>query len=124
MSARNWRPDRPVCAKCGAVHQPGRRQGCSGLEAARAFWSRLIRRLAAIIADHYPGSCGCPLCSRAERRARLKIGMPLLHPERITRNLSAAQEELLAQLAQQMWPDDEYVAIIREPGTEPGQEAG
>jgi len=50
----------------------------------------------------------------AERDARAAIGMPARHPERITRDLPAGQEEYLAALADALWPGDEYAAIIAE----------
>jgi hypothetical protein len=49
---------------------------------------------------------------RAERQARAALGMPARHPERITAELPAAGEEWLAELAEALWPADEYVQII------------
>jgi hypothetical protein len=40
--------------------------------------------------------------------------MPARYPERITNDLPAGQEEWLAALANTLWPDDEYAAIIAE----------
>jgi hypothetical protein len=40
--------------------------------------------------------------------------MPARHPEWISRDLPAGQDEWLAALADQLWPDDEYTAIINE----------
>jgi hypothetical protein len=54
----------------------------------------------------------------AMRRARAGHpalrGMPLRHPESITADLPAAQDEQLAAVARELWPDDEYTAIIAE----------
>jgi predicted pyridoxine 5'-phosphate oxidase superfamily flavin-nucleotide-binding protein len=51
---------------------------------------------------------------RAERRARKSIGMPARHPERLTAELPEADEEWLAGVAAELWPDDEYAQIIAE----------
>lgn len=67
------------------------------------------------------GRCSCPLCSHAERQVRTAIGMARKHPEWLTRELPARQEEYLAALADQMWPDDEYAAIITELRRQEGQ---
>jgi hypothetical protein len=61
--------------------------------------ARLLRRLA-------PG--------KSERDARRAVGMPARHPERITRDLAAGQDEWLAELASELWPDDEYTIIVAE----------
>ena len=58
--------------------------------------------------------CGCPFCGKAERDARTAIGMPARHPERITADLPARQEDYLAALADALWPADEYATIIAE----------
>jgi hypothetical protein len=56
-------------------------------------WQRLIRRRG-------------PLTDR--------LGFPTArHPESITRELPGAQEEWLAGIAAALWPEDEYVEIIR-----------
>jgi len=60
------------------------------------------------------GRCGCPFCCKAERDARAAIGMPTRHPERITADLPAGQEDYLAALADALWPAEEYAAIIAE----------
>ena len=52
--------------------------------------------------------------SRAERAARAAIGMPALHPELITRTPGRAEWTLLAALTAELWPADEYVAILTE----------
>jgi hypothetical protein len=51
---------------------------------------------------------------KAERHARKAMGMPSRHPERLTRELPDGDEEWLAGLAAELWPDDEYTAIISE----------
>ncbi len=63
--------------------------------------------------------------NRRERIARAAVGMPANHLELITRKPSRAEwNELAARLAE-LWPSDEYTAIIAEterqdrpPGTE------
>jgi hypothetical protein len=67
------------------------------------------------------GRCRCPLCSHAERQARTAIGMARKHPEWLTRELADRQEDYLAALAAQMWPDEEYTAIITELRRQEGQ---
>jgi hypothetical protein len=67
------------------------------------------------------GRCGCPLCNHAEREARAAIGMARKHPERLTRELPADQEDYLGWLADQTWPDEEYTAIIVELRGQEGQ---
>jgi hypothetical protein len=52
--------------------------------------------------------------SRKERIARAAIGMPANHIELITRSPSRAEwKELTAWLAE-LWPNDEYTAIVAE----------
>lgn len=75
--------------------------------------ARWLRRLAALARGH-PRRCGCPVCDNTERTARTAIGMPIRHPERITAFLPAGQDEQLAALADELWPDEEYTAIIIE----------
>ena len=67
------------------------------------------------------GRCGCPLCNHAERDARTSLGMARKHPERLTRELPADQEDYLGWLADQTWPDEEYAAIIIELRRQEGQ---
>jgi hypothetical protein len=55
----------------------------------------------------------CPVWPRrrraaAEAEARAIHSMPPDHPESFTRVLSRRQEESLAALAAELWPDDEY----------------
>jgi hypothetical protein len=79
-----------------------------------ALLDRVIAWLCAHLGAHVRGRCGCPFCSKAERDARAALGMPARHPERLTRDLPAGQESYLAALADALWPDDEYAAIIAE----------
>ena len=55
-----------------------------------------------------------PLARRREGAARAAIGMPARYPERITRELPAAQEEWLAAVCAELWPADEYTHIIAD----------
>ncbi|MGH3299146.1 MAG: hypothetical protein ACRDP7_45890 [Trebonia sp.] len=67
------------------------------------------------------GRCRCPLCSYAEQQVRTAMGMARKHPEWLTRELRAHQENYLAALADQLWPDEEYTAIITELRRQEGQ---
>jgi hypothetical protein len=58
--------------------------------------------------------CRCPACDKTEQAARAQLGMPRLHPERITRPLGRREEAWLAETASVLWPGDEYTAIILE----------
>jgi hypothetical protein len=52
--------------------------------------------------------------SRKERIARAAVGMPAKHPELVTRKPSPAEwKQLTARLAE-LWPNDEYTAIVAE----------
>lgn len=86
---------------------------------ARRFLARLDG-LAARMNVRSRGRCRCPLCSRGEQIARAGIGMAPRHPERITRELPDAQEEQLAELAAELWPDDEWTEITAETRKEDG----
>jgi hypothetical protein len=62
--------------------------------------------------------------SRQERVARAAVGMPAGHPELVTRKPGRAEwKQLTARLAE-LWPNDEYTAIVAEerrdrpPGTQ------
>lgn len=66
------------------------------------------------------GRCGCPLCNHAERHARAQLGMAPRHPERLTRELPEQQEEQLAAVATELWPDDEWTEITAETRKEDG----
>jgi hypothetical protein len=57
----------------------------------------------------------------AELDARTAIGMPLKHPERITRDLPDRDEEWLAEAAASLWPDDEYAEVTLEIRNREGQ---
>ena len=52
--------------------------------------------------------------TRTERFARAAIGMPVGHPELITRRPSRAEWRYFAGWAAQMWPHDEYSAIVTD----------
>jgi hypothetical protein len=67
------------------------------------------------------GRCRCPMCTWGERQTRTQLGMAPRHPERITRELPEDQEELLAWLADEAWPEEEYADIITELRREEGQ---
>jgi hypothetical protein len=63
--------------------------------------------------------------SRNERIARVAIGMPAEHPELVTRKPGRAEWKLLTFWLAELWPHDEYTAIIaqtwrqgRPPGTQ------
>jgi hypothetical protein len=70
------------------------------------------------------GTGGQGRISRTERIARATVGMPAGHPELITHKPSRAEwKQLTARLAE-LWPNDEYTAIVAEerrdrpPGTQ------
>ncbi len=52
--------------------------------------------------------------SRKERIARTAIGMPARHPERVTRPPGRAEWKQLATWCAELWPHDEYTAIVTE----------
>ena len=52
--------------------------------------------------------------SRKERIARAVLGMPSEHPELLTRKPGRAEWRQLAVCLAEMWPDDEYAAIVAE----------
>jgi hypothetical protein len=62
--------------------------------------------------------------SRKERIARAVLGMPAGHPELLTRNPSRAEWQQLATWLAELWPRNEYAAILAEewrqdpPGTQ------
>jgi hypothetical protein len=80
----------------------------------RPHLARVLAWLCARLGAHVRGRCGCTACDTAERDARVAIGMPARHPERITADLPGGQEEWLAALAAALWPRDEYARIITE----------
>jgi hypothetical protein len=52
--------------------------------------------------------------SRRERIARAVVGMPAEHPELITRKPGRAEWKLLTGWLAELWPHDEYTAIVAE----------
>jgi hypothetical protein len=86
--------------------------------ALKARMQRMLAWLCRHADAHVRGWCPCPVCDDGERAARTACQMPQRHPERITRELPAAHEEWLAALADELWPADEYTAIIDQPGGE------
>jgi len=52
--------------------------------------------------------------SRKERIARAAIGMPARHPERVTREPGRAEWRQFAAWLAELWPDDEYTAIVTD----------
>lgn len=46
--------------------------------------------------------------AEAEREARAILGIPACHPERITRDLSCAEQAWLRAVAARLWPNSEY----------------
>ena len=58
--------------------------------------------------------------SRRERLARAAVGMPDLHPELLTRKPARAEWQLLATWCAELWPQDEYTAIVAEPRRKDG----
>ena len=88
---------------------------------------------AATCARHFPAALGRRIClaTRAghpqpsvaaqprrvihrERTARAAIGMPPGHPELITRKPRRAEWRHLAAWITELWPRDEYTAIVTE----------
>jgi hypothetical protein len=66
--------------------------------------------------------------SRKERIARAVLGMPPGHPELLTRKPSRAEWKQLTAWLAELWPHDEYTAIVAEerrqdrpPGTQGGR---
>ncbi len=52
--------------------------------------------------------------SRKERIARAAIGMPARHPERVIPKPGRAEWRQLAAWLAELWPDDEYTAIVTD----------
>ena len=88
---------------------------------------------AAICARHLPATLGRRIClatragdpqpsvaaqerrvSRREQAARAAIGMPIGHPELLTRKPRRGEWRHLAAWIAQLWPRDEYTAIVTE----------
>jgi hypothetical protein len=51
---------------------------------------------------------------RKERAARAAVGMPAGHPELVTRKPGRAEWKQLTAWLAEMWPNDEYTAILAE----------
>lgn len=109
-----WRlPETSVCLNCGAVYYTAEGCNCNPMGSrARMFVVRLSHLLSLPVLSNRAGRCDCPFCSCGERRARVRTGMPMKHPERILRNLSDDQEKLLTALADATWSEAEYLDII------------
>jgi len=58
--------------------------------------------------------------SRKERIARAAAGMAAEHLELITRKPSRAEWQELATWCAELWPNDEYTAIVADAGREDG----
>jgi hypothetical protein len=52
--------------------------------------------------------------SRKERIARAAAGMPPEHPELVTRKPGRAEWKKLTAWLAELWPNDEYTAIVAE----------
>jgi hypothetical protein len=52
--------------------------------------------------------------SRKERIARAAIGMPADHPEHVTRSPGRAEWKHFAAWYAELWPNDEYTAIVTD----------
>jgi hypothetical protein len=50
--------------------------------------------------------------SRKERIARTAVGMPAGHPELVTRKPGRAEWKQLTAWLTELWPHDEYTAIV------------
>ena len=65
--------------------------------------------------------------SRKERVARAAAGMPAEHPELVTRKPGRAEWKQLTEWLAELWPHDEYTAIVAEagwPDRPPGTQGG
>jgi hypothetical protein len=60
------------------------------------------------------GAGGQNHISRKEQIARAAVGMPAGHPELVTRKPGSAEWRLLATWCAELWPHDEYTAIVAE----------
>jgi hypothetical protein len=63
---------------------------------------------------HLTRAAGPVRISRKERAARAALSMPAGHPERITRKPGRAQWKHLTARLTELWPHDEYTAIVAE----------
>jgi len=52
--------------------------------------------------------------SRKEHAARGAIGVPAFHPEQVTRTPSRAEWNYLTARLAELWPHDEYTAIVTD----------
>ncbi len=52
--------------------------------------------------------------SRKERIARAALGIPAGHPELVTRKPGRAEWKLFTAWLAELWPHDEYTAIVAE----------
>ncbi len=52
--------------------------------------------------------------NRKERTARAALGMAANHPELLTRGPRRAEWRQLAAWCSELWPNDEYTAIVAE----------
>jgi hypothetical protein len=52
--------------------------------------------------------------SRRERIARAALGMPARHPELLTRKPRRAEWKHLAAWLTELWPNDDYTAIVTD----------
>jgi hypothetical protein len=113
-------PMTDVCPSCGVVYWKAQGHSCGShrVSRVRGFFARLAGCLLILVPARHANRCGCPLCNRAEREARAELGVPLRHPEQITRGLAARQEEYLDLLAEELWPDDDYASILANPWRE------
>lgn len=59
--------------------------------------------------NHDPTQIG-----RTERAARAAVGMPAHHPELITSDPGRAVWRQLTTWLAQMWPDDDYIAVVAD----------
>jgi hypothetical protein len=57
--------------------------------------------------------------SRQERAARAAVGMPAGHPELVTRKPGRAEWKQLSARLVELWPNDEYTAIVAEERPDP-----
>ena len=60
------------------------------------------------------GAGGQNRINRKERIARAAVGMPAGHPELVIRMPGCAEWQLLATWCAELWPGDEYTAIVAE----------
>ena len=58
--------------------------------------------------------------SPKERIARAAVGMPAGHPELVTRKPGRAEWTLFAAWCAELWPHDEYTAIVAQAWREDG----